>query len=348
MKKLILLAASAALISISCEKQEQAVHQEDGMGYMTVTAAEAGLTKAGQYTDQLTFETSLKSVQVLVFNEDDELENHLDLGTSVTSGKIRSKIGKKTVWVVANGPDLSGVKKPADVEQTVVSLSDHNRTDGFVMAGMGSCSVLNETTSSVTVTISRLVARVALISIKNSLPAVLGDLKVERVFLANVVGNQNIAGTASPGLWYNKEGRCDEDPRQSLHIIDGSAYKASLPDLTYAEVGQTIANGSEFTPSSPYLFYSFANSSASTPNGFSSTFGAQRSVLVVAATVSGKLQYYPVILSNGLERNTASTVSLTILGFGGDDPNRKVMKGNFDTTIKISAWSAIPAYDETI
>lgn len=342
------MAAAAAMLSISCEKQEQAVPQEEGMGYLTIKALDATLTKSDAYDKNLDFEQALKNVQALVFNEEGELESFVNMGSSSRSGEIRTKVGKKTVWVVANGPDLSGVKTVSEVGKTVVSLADNNKTDGFIMAGEYSSSVILNASTTFAVQISRLVARVALTSITNSIPAVLGDLKVERVFLTNVVGNQNLAGTAEPSLWYNKEGRADETSRQSSHIIDGSTYKASLPDMTYADVGQTIANGGTLTLSTPYLFYTYPNSSSSYPNGFSDTFSAQKSVLVVVATVNGKLQYYPVILKNGLARNTSATVTLTILGFGGDDPNMRVDKGDLAVDVKIENWRASTPYDETI
>ena len=46
-----------------------------------------------------------------------------------------------------------------------------------------------------------------------------------------------------------------------------------------------------------YIMYGYANSSTATPAGFTASFSAQRTVLVVAATVDGKLCYYPVTLS---------------------------------------------------
>ena len=134
-----------------------------------------------------------------------------------------------------------------------------------------------------------------------------------------------------------------------MHIIDGSTYKASCEALTYKGVGQSVANGATHSPSTPYLFYSFPNSSTTAPTGFQSTFAAQRTVLTVVATVSGKKYYYPVVLDNAtLERNKTYTVGLTITGLGAEDPNKPVEKGTISASITVSGWTAGAVYDETI
>ena len=169
------------------------------------------------------------------------------------------------------------------------------------------------------------------------------------MFLSNVVGNQNLAGTASPSTWYNKEGRKDESPLVESHIIDGSTYTASCPTLTFKSVAQSVANGASHTPSTPYFFYSYANSATASPSGFNATFAAQRSVLVVVATVDGAICYYPVVLDDAaLVRNTTYTVGLTINSVGSTDPNKPVEKGAINVTVTVAGWQAGATYDETI
>ena len=217
------------------------------------------------------------------------------------------------------------------------------------MAGSSTATVSSGSSASCAITVSRLAARVALTSVVNNLPSSYGAITINRVFLSNVVGNQNIAGSAAVSTWYNKEGRADESTRNTAHIIDGSTYKASCESLTYRNVGNSVSNGSSLTPSTPYLFYSYANSATTAPNGFSSSFAAQRSVLVVVATVSGTTYYYPVVLDDAvIARNTAYTVGLTITGLGSDDPNKPVSKGNLTASVTVSGWATGATYDETI
>ena len=72
-------------------------------------------------------------------------------------------------------------------------------------------------------------------------------------------------------------------------------------------------------------------------------------ILVVAATVSGKQYYYPVVLDDAtLDRNKTYTVGLTITGLGSEDPNQPVVKGSISASITVSGWIAGATYDETI
>lgn len=352
----ILAAAFAAIAGLSsCNKDimPDSVDpqvKEYGTLNFEIAADEPVLTKAvTAYTTAQTYESQANKVQILVFGSDGAINFYQNLGTK-TSGSISTTAGTKTVWAVVNGPDLSSISKLTDLQAKAVALSDNSTTasTGFVMAGSASCTV-TAAGASCAVTVSRLVSRVALVNVINKLPASYGALTVERVFLSNVVGNQNLAGSASASTWYNKEGRADESTRNTAHIIDGTTYKASCETLTYKGVGQSVANGATHTPTTPYLFYSFPNSSTTAPAGFKSTFAAQRSVLVVVATVSGKTYYYPVVLDDAtLERNKTYTVGLTITGLGSTDPNQPVTKGGVSASVTISGWSAGATYDETI
>ena len=353
MKKTIpMMMAAAAIALAACEKAPEAVPEagEGGVIAVSIAPQDGPETRAvSAYTAAQTYETQLNGVQVLVFGSDGKINAYKSLGAS-TSASLSVTSGAKTVYAVANGPDLSSVGTLSALEATALDLSANSTTasKGFVMAGKASCTVSSGTTNC-SVAVSRLAARVALQSVTNKLPASYGALKVERVFLSNVVGNQNIAGSASASTWYNKEGRKDESSRNTSHIIDGSTYAASCPELTFKSVGSSVSNGASLTPSTPYLFYGYANSSTVAPAGFSTTFSAQRTVLVVAATVDSKLYYYPVVLdSSTLERNTTYTVGLTITGLGSDDPDKPVEKGSFSVSVSVDGWKTGATYDETI
>jgi hypothetical protein len=353
MKKTIsMMMAAAAIALAACEKAPEAVPEAGEEGVITVSIApqDGPETRAvSAYTAAQTYETQLNSVQVFVFGSDGKINAYKNIGTS-TSASLSVTSGAKTVYAVANCVDLSYVGTLTDLEAKAFDLSANSTTasKGFLMAGKASCTVSSGTTNC-SVAISRLAARVALQSVTNSLPASYGALKVERVFLCNVVGNQNIGGNATQSAWYNKEGRKDEGTRDSAHIIDGSTYTASCPELTFKSVGTSVNNGASLTPSTPYLFYGYANSVKIAPAGFSSTFSGQRTVLVVAATVDSKLYYYPVVLDEStIERNTTYTVGLTITGLGSEDPNKPVEKGSFSVSVSVDGWKTGATYDETI
>ena len=245
-----------------------------------------------------------------------------------------------------NGPDLSAVATLSALQAKAVDLADNSltKTEGFVMAGSTSCTV-SATGGTAAVTVSRLVSRVALQKVTNSLPSGYGALKIDNVTLINVVGNQNLAGNASIATWYNKMGR--KDGGAQADIIDGSTNKASCPSLTFAAPAATVNNGAAHTPATPHLFYCYPNATSADANGWVSSFTARKTRLVVAATISGTRYYYPVTISTP-ERNKAYTVELTITGLGSTDPDQPVSKGAITASVTVQGWQTGATYEETI
>lgn len=352
MKKTIYTIIAFSLLGLfACNKQEQSVQTPEQFGTveLNISTVKSADTKAvSAYTEAKVYETQINNIQALIFGADGKINCHKDLGTS-TRSSLSTTSGAKTVYVVINGPDLSTVGTLAELEAKSINLSD-NSTDaskGFVMAGKNTCIVSGPTECPVTV--SRLAARIALKSVTNALPASYGSLEIKRVFLANVSGNQNLAGSGATEIWYNKEGRKDETPLVEDHIIDGTTYSASCPLLTFNEIGSAIENGESYEPETPHLLYTYFNNAGTAPNGFQSTFTPQRSVLVTVIGIEGKTYYYPVVLdSYATERNTTSTIGLTISNIGSTDPNEPVSKGSLSINVTIDEWQIGATYDENI
>lgn len=352
MKKTIYITIAFCLLGfIACNKQDRTVQmqQEFGTVELSILTAKSTRTKAvSAYTEAQVYETQINNVQALIFGEDGKINCHKDLGSS-TRSSLSTTSGTKTVYVVINGPDLSTVGTLAELEAKSVNLSE-NSTDaskGFIMTGKNTCIVSGPTECHITV--SRLAARIALKSVTNALPASYGSLEIKRVFLANVSGNQNFAGTGAAEIWYNQEGRKDESPLVEDHIIDGTTYLASCPQLTFNEIGKSVENGNSYEPATPHLMYTYSNSYNTVPNGFNSAFTPQKSVLVTVIGIEGKTYYYPVVLDNAAtERNTASTVGLTISNIGSTDPNEPVSKGSLSINVTIDEWQTGSTYDENI
>ena len=212
------------------------------------------------------------------------------------------------------------------------------------MAGSTTCTVSSTTTASISV--RRLVARIALQKVNNSLPSSYGAITINNVTLINVVGNQNLNGSASISTWYNKMGRKD-GATASSQIIDGSTNAASCPTLTFKSVGSSVTNGGSLTPSTPYLFYTYPNNTTTDATGWTESFTARKTRLVVTATISGTKYYYPIVI-DAPARNTAYTVELTITGLGSTDPDKPVVKGSINASVSVQGWSAGAVYEETI
>lgn len=353
MKKIVtMLAAVAALVSCTERGLETpAVGPEEDVCSLSIavdTENESGTKAPAAYTASKDYESAVKKVQIFVFDSDGKLNAYVNAGTSLTA-TIDVSYGTKDVWAVVNGEDLGSITSKTGLLSHTVSLGT-NSTDvskGFVMAGNASVT-LSGPTASAPITVSRLVSRVALVSVRNEMPAAYGSISVVNAFLANVVGNENIAGNASPSIWYNMEGRSDTTPRAAANIINGGTYAASEAALTYKQIGQSVSSGTTHdVSSSPYLVYAYKNSSAVAPSGFHSTFSAQKTALIVTIVISGTTYYYPVVMDS-LERNKSYTVALTLKGLGSEDPDTPIQKGAISAAVTVAGWTSGAVYDENI
>ena len=353
MKKTFSILALAAAVLCSCDKNADCVpcqkaeeNQEPATLSVSLGFDDPETRAVTAYTTAQDYEKAVNSVQILVFDASGKINMYKDAGTTVSDIQLSTTAGQKTVWAVVNGPDLSAIANLSALQAKAVDLADNSltKTEGFVMAGSTSCTV-SATGGTAAVTVSRLVSRVALQKVTNSLPSGYGALKIDNVTLINVVGNQNLAGNASIATWYNKMGR--KDGGAQADIIDGSTNKASCPSLTFAAPAATVNNGAAHTPATPHLFYCYPNATSADANGWVSSFTARKTRLVVAATISGTKYYYPVTI-NTPERNKAYTVELTITGLGSTDPDQPVSKGAITASVTVQGWQTGATYEETI
>ena len=351
MKKTLFIMVAIAAMACSCDKDADCEPCQEAQTKATLNVSldfeDEPQTRATSYVTAQTYETKVNDVQVLVFDSSGALNAYVDADTKTSGISISTTAGTKTVWAVVNGPNLSSITTLSALQSTAVDLGANSTTEttGFVMAGSTTCTV-GSSASTASVAVKRLVARVALQKINNSLPGSYGALTVNNVTLINVVGNQNLAGTASVSTWYNKMGRKD-GATATGQIIDGSTYVASHPTLTFKSVGSSVANGASLTPTTPYLFYCYPNSTTTDATGWSSSFTARKTRLVVAATIGGTKYYYPVVIDTPA-RNTAYTVELTITGLGSTDPDKPVQKGSITASVTVEGWASGAVYNETI
>lgn len=299
-------------------------------------------------------EKKLNSLNLYVF----DANGMLDISHACTAAEIsakqatlRMKTGRKTVIAAANL--TGGVLTAADNVTTLdeldaVSYVLADNTAAFVMYGRNAATVTSGSGGSVTVDLMRGVARVSLASVKNSLPAPYGAMKLQRAFLCNVVGNQNLGGSAAPDTWLNQEATSDH---QKSHVIGTGGYQAQVPQLTCTDLsGESVATGVTKSFSPVKSFYAFPNALQTPNNGFNSTFTPTATVLMVVVQIKGADYYYPVPLKNGIEANTAYQVDLTLAGLGNteDDPFAKIEKADLVATVSTSDWTTGTGISETI
>lgn len=351
MKKITFFSLAAAAMTLAASCDNSAITPAAGEGSMQINFNVPSTTRAAA----VGHEGDLNSVQMLIFDSEGSLYKYHSFSSaeitaqSATVEKVMT--GSYSVYVVANGPMLDDITSLAALKATDIPLEQYNDVDeGFVMEGhKEDVTVSSGETASPSITISRYVSRVTLSSVTNGLAAAYGELTVKNVFLCNVVNTQNLGADKSAGNtvanWFNKEGRKDESTRNASHIIDGSTYTASAPELTFASVNSPITNGGSY--SAGMRFYAYPNSATTKPDGFHTSFAAQRTVLTIAASFQGKTYYYPVVLTNSPARNTTYDVKVTITGAGSDDPVKPVDNGSIKAEITVQEWADGTSYTET-
>ena len=341
MKKYLSFIAGAALLlaAASCSKfsqGENAVQLPDGDMYHEVTLNVGTGDVLTRSTSASSGEKAVNNVQVFAFDSG-TLAAYASASTSSVTMTLRSDKAY-TIYAVANcSTSLKSLTTVSAIQSTAIDLADEGRSS-FLMYGSGT---LTAGSSSCTVTVKRIVARINLASISQSsaFQATAGTMKIKNVFLSNVVGNQNLAGSASASTWYNKMGRYDGT---QSHFVTTST--AGAPAMTAADA-----------PSLPYPFYCYPNSSSNVPAGWSTSYSGQHTMLVIACTFgSGSTVYYYPIDINGqiggaVERNTTYDVTATISNYGSpDEPNKEITSGSATITVTAADWTAGAAIDKTI
>ena len=341
MKKYLSIIAGAALVlaAASCNKlaQSENVANLPVGEYRKVTVnigTDDALTRASE-TTVVTGEANVNSVQVWAFDG-----STLAAFAKNTSGKSVTMSLRKdksyTLYAVANcSDDLSGLTTTAAIEAKTIDLADESRT-GFRMYGSGS---LSAGSTSADVIVKRVVARIRLKSATCTNSA-LGTMKISRVFISNVVGNQNLAGSASASDWYNKMGR--NSTTQTDYVTTAKAGAAAM----------TAADA----PTLPYPFYCYPNSSSVTPAGWSTaTYAGQHTMLVIAATFgsASTVYYYPIdinkAIGGAIQQNFTYDVTATITNYGStDEPNKEIETGSMTISVSAAAWTAGAEVNKTI
>lgn len=269
------------------------------------------------------------------------------------------KLGSKTVYAVANlsGAALTaanGCLQVADLEAVAVDLAD-NSASGFIMTAKGAVTVSSGTGASCSLTLARSVAKVSLGTVTNNLPSQYGALKVRHAFLCNVVGNQNLGGTASASKWYNQNGTDTANGKKDATVGQGG-HEAQLPEFTwkkYGTNGQSIALNGKYNFASGTVFYALPNATATVPSTapYTKNFTPTCTVLMLVAEIKGTLYYYPVALSKQLKKNTDNLVNVKVVGLGNtleDGPFNRIARADLSVEVSVLDWTSGSTYTETL
>jgi len=363
MKKILFVIGAVALLvgAGACKKIDSVSENES-----SVLNVSWGDQETKGVTGQLTSESTINNMWFYVFDKNGMLEIAHECTADEINAKKASILCKvdaaaKTVWAIANVPaavrtNLNSKAKIADLEAVSFSLADNNQPSiGFILKGKNTCTVASSG-GSCTIQLIRPVSKVALRSVKNTLPSPYGAITLKHAFLCNVVGNQNIAGIEAASSWLNQQATPDHGGAN--HVIGTGGYEAQEKGHTFALLGDNVVLGATKTypvnDNNGKYFYGMPNALTSEPGnpGYTSSFTPTCSVLMVVATILGTDYYYPIPLKQGkFLANTDNLVDVTLIGLGNtveEGVFNKIEKATLTATVEVKDWETGSTYTETI
>lgn len=289
-----------------------------------------GATKAGTNTDSPGYETRVRDLQLLVYDQTGVLEAY-QRGTSTTGYDFDLTTGEKTVWAIANCPDNLN-RMPLDELSTLLSrLEDNSEDEGdgtFVMAGSDTGTVTPAVINIMNVKVFRLASRIALQSVRNSLTSS-HDVILKYAFVQNVVRE---AVLTDPSSGSSEKGNVNG--RTGGEDIDATSV---FPEISVSGVslgGTNVAHGEAFAPEVPALVYSYPDTSG-------------EAFLTLVTEIQGSTYYYKVPLPE-LRPNTAYAVTLELIHLGTHSPGDDHEFSDVQGSISVEPWETGELFEATI
>lgn len=321
------------VFSSSCtkERMEDAVPVNKEMATLNVSIGGLGrlVTTDTKSASIASGETAVNSVQVFVFDSSNGLLDAYSSGNSLNVS-LSCRTGSKTVYAILNAPtNYTSVTTISQLSAITTSLSD-NSISGFVMVGYGT-AVLGSSGTSVSVIVSRMVSRIAIMMIYDDMSTIATTpLVITGIYLVNLASDCNYGLSSSPSSWFNQR-----------------AYSANATDaLTHEDVSYTFSNGAGYVYSTPHYFYAYPNNTMT--DSSDPTWSPRFTRLVVAATLSGSTCYYPINLPNIESNKTYVITELHITRKGSDSPDIPIVSLACSYTLTVLPWNANLSTSTTI
>lgn len=302
-KYLSIFAALAGLAScsVSISPEPESIVLNVGI---KAPAAQTKATMTG-----LAGENRISSVQVFVFKQN-QGSYLLEAASKAESSSVEVTVtaGDKSVLVLVNEPaDYTAETNRNEILAKVSNLAD-NTPSSMVMMGQVSCHV-STAERVVEVPVSRLVSRVRLCKVTNSLlNGYAGkNVKLSRVFLTAAAASAPYSPDGASAGYYATDGigsALDLDGQ----AVSSASVKAAVNSLIYKSVSSDIiADGASY--STPIPLYAYPNDGAAT-----------KTHLVVEMEIDGNYFTYPVEMPP-MERNCTCEVNELVLTAIGNPSN---------------------------
>lgn len=327
MKTKAIICAFALLTLASCNEENlnQSLILQDEPVELTVSLPSVR-TKVSEKNSPGT-PNAVNTLQVFVFDDSDNLEAH-DMADA-ESIVLSCRPGSKKVVTLVNAPELTDVRTYTQLAETRSLLTD-NTIDSMVMVGEKDIEL--SATSSITVPVSRLAAKISLKQVINNFEFKSDQdaaFCITRIYLLNVAGEKAYLADSQPELWHNKM------------VLDTD----EAPEYTYDLLSSNITIPYNGTYTADKYYYCYPNSSKS--DSSTKTWSARYTRLVVEATLGGEVMYYPVSLPEVLP-NSAYEITLKVTRRGSPDPDIPVTGVAAEFKVDVQDWIQRDRIEEVI
>lgn len=337
----------AFIIVSACSKQSlpgAAGKPEERESLLTVTLSGLAESKASGAGHGIQAEDNyINTLEVFIFHAEGNKAGKLDAYKRFTASdgisnlKIKATTGKKKIYAVVNShrENWAGIHTLSGFQQERALLQEDNVKD-YIMTGEADITL--QVATSVTLAVSRLVARVCLTGIKSlfrGTPYEGYQLSDVKAYLINVHGVKHIYdGNLSVPVILNQKALKEAD-------INSCAMEGMLCEDIPAlidDTGYTV----------PHYFYTYENMPET------ETEGNRFTRLVIQADLNGHTYYYPVNINQpgygytgsnnhrGIKRNTSYQINVTILRPGSTDPDKPMEQGALSVNLNVLDWNTLP------
>ena len=326
MRKIAFLAAVAAtLCTVACNKELPTAKVENPSE--SVQMAELNLSIVGNApvtkSADADFDgdhSEVVNIQFFVF--DGEV---LDAYKKITSGLSTSmtvKSGEKTVWAVANAPDISNVTTLTQLK--AVSSTLLNNASNFVMVGSNTGTVPSE--DPIEIEVKRIASRVVVKKVTAAFtnPAYASmSCKLVKMFLINAPGDINLELTSAPTTWY---------AQRTYEAVSG------LTDFLSTSGGNHELNTAAYDTDC----YHYCYPNPTTADSQSGTWSARHTRMVIEVLLGSETFYYPVTLPVLEPGKSYEIENLTITRKGSSNPDQPISLSDATFEISVKPWTVVP------
>ena len=303
MKHNFLIAAALVIAATACTKKQLNTEADNpqATAELTVSLPQV-ITRASDEVDG-----GVNCFQVFVFREDNKLE--ASSWGEKTSQTLNLTKGIKKIAVLTNHDRINNVSDWEGLHSLTIDLSK-NAPEALLMFGEVTEELSDD--KSIVVDVTRLAARIELQTLTNAIalePYKSQAMTLKRVFLINVAGERNIAGTLSSWKWYNL----------------GDFFTGACDALLLNSTQKTLSAG---VNTLDYAFYSYPNPGNEHPLR-----------LVAEIELGSESWYYPVTIMN-VEANKRYIVKgLKITRLGVTDPDQDIKFAEGTISIEVKPWT---------